>query len=171
VNKGLFDLVPTIQAYIRFLRASKNGEGGDLEKRLLQAQTQEREAKAALCRIALDQRRGELIPLEEIKRQWTARLIEFKAAMLEMPKQAAFRFVDADIRMHVEEELNSFAIETLARYSRGGIRAMGGGDDAAGAKAAAVDNGQPVGRRKPNPKRKSEPAAGAVEDKPNPVST
>ncbi|MDR3165285.1 MAG: hypothetical protein LBU13_06875 [Synergistaceae bacterium] len=142
----------------------------ELDQRLKQAQACEREAKAALRQIELDQKKGELVTIEEVKRQWSARLIEFKAAMLEMPKRAAFRFTDADIRLHVEEELNSFVVEVLARYSRDGICTVADGDNNA-AETAPVDNGKPVGRRKPHPKYKGEPAAGAVEDKPDAVSS
>jgi phage terminase Nu1 subunit (DNA packaging protein) len=164
VSKGLFDLIPTIQSYIRYLRAFKGGEGGDLEMRLLQAQAREREAKAELSQLELERRQGELIKVEDVRRQWSSRLIEFKAAMLELPTRAAFRFTDADIRIYVEEELNSFVVETLSRYSRGGIRALGGGDDEGNPQAPDADNGQPVGGRKQSAKRKGKPAAGAVED-------
>jgi hypothetical protein len=118
----------------------------------------------------LDQKRGDLVTIEEVKRQWSVRLVEFKAAMLEMPKRAAFRFTDADIRLHVEEELSSFVVEVLARYSRGGICAVADRNNNV-AEAAPVDNGKPVGRRKQNPKSKGEPVAGAVEDKPDAVSS
>jgi hypothetical protein len=136
----------------------------------LKAQAHEREAKAALRQLELDQKKGELVTIEEVKRQWSARLIEFKAAMLEMPKRAAFRFTDADVRLHVEEELSAFVTEVLAKYSRGGIRALADGDNNA-AEAAPVDNGKPVGRRKPGAESKGKPAPGAVEDKPDAVSS
>jgi phage terminase Nu1 subunit (DNA packaging protein) len=173
-GNGLFDLGPTVQAYIRYLHGLANGaisaDTTELKQRMLDAKTREGEAKAALRQIELEQRQGGLITLDEVKRQWSARLLEFKAAMLEMPKLAAFRFTDADIRIHVEEELNSFVIETLTRYSRDGVFAVGGGGHAADAPAAEGDNGEPVGGRKPRARRKGEPAAGAVEDGPDSVS-
>lgn len=173
-GKGLFDLGPTIQAYIRYLHGLINGaisaDVTELNQRLIQAQMLEREARAALRQLELGQKQSTLITVEEVKRQWSARLVEFKAALLELPKQAAFRFTDAGIRIHVEEELSAFVVEVLARYSRGGICAVADGNNAAGSETAAADNRQPVGRRKPNPKRKSEPAAGAVEDKQDAVS-
>jgi phage terminase Nu1 subunit (DNA packaging protein) len=173
-GKGVFDLGPTVQAYIRYLHGLLGGgisaDTTELNQRLLQAQTQEREAKAALRQIELDQKKGELVTIGEVKRQWSARLVEFKAAMLEMPKRAAFRFTDADVRMHVEEELSGFVTEILARYSRGGICAVADGDNNA-VEAAPVDNCKPVGRRKPNPKPKGKPSSGAVEDKPDALSS
>jgi hypothetical protein len=77
---------------------------------------------------------------------------------------------DADVRMHVEEELSGFVTEILARYSRGGICAVADGDNNA-VEAAPVDNGKPVGRRKPNPKPKGKSVAGAVEDEPDALSS
>jgi phage terminase Nu1 subunit (DNA packaging protein) len=173
-GRGQFVPWTTIQAYIRYKSAQANGaisaDVSELNQRLLQAQTREREAKAALRQIELEQRQGEIIKIDEVKRQWAARLLEFKAAMLEMPKLAAFRFTDADIRIHVEEELNSFVIETLTRYSRDGIFAVGDRGNAADAPPSEGDNGEPVGGRKPRARRENKPAAGAVEDKPDAVS-
>jgi phage terminase Nu1 subunit (DNA packaging protein) len=174
IGKGLFDLGPTVQAYIRYLHSLLNGgisaDTTELNQRLLQAQTQEREAKAALRQIELEQQRGKLIKVEEAKRQWSARLLEFKAAMLEMPKRAAFRFTDSNIRIYVEEELNVFVTETLSRYSRGGICSVGDGDNAADPAPPDGDNSESVGGRKPNTRRKNKPAPRAVEDEQDAVS-
>jgi phage terminase Nu1 subunit (DNA packaging protein) len=173
-GRGLFDPWPTVQAYIRYLHGLANGaisaDTTELNQRMLDAKTREGEAKAALRQIELEQRRGDLIALDEARRQWSARLLEFKAAMLEMPKLAAFRFTDADIRIHVEEELNGFVIETLTRYSRDGIFAVGGGGHAPDAPAPEGGERERVGGRKPRARREGEPPAGAVEDGQDAVS-
>jgi phage terminase Nu1 subunit (DNA packaging protein) len=174
-GKGLFDLGPTVKAYITYLHGLVNGaisgDESELSQRLLQAQTLEREAKAAISQIELERKKGKIITLEEVKRQWSARLIEFKAAMLEMPKQAAFRFTDPDVRIHVEEELNSFVIEALARYSRGGICAVGEGDNAADPPSPEGDDCERMGGREPDSEPEGESASGAVENEQNAVSS
>ena len=173
-GKGVFDLGPTIQAYIRYLHGLMNGaisaDASELNQRLLQARTHEREAIAALRQMEHDERQGKLILLEDIKRRWSSRLLEFKAALLEMPKLVAFRFTDPDIRMHVEEELNIFVVEILTRYSRDGIYTVGDGNNTANTQAAAVDNRKRVGRRKQNTDPKGKPTSGTVEDKPYTIS-
>jgi hypothetical protein len=167
-GKGLFDSDSTVKAYITYLHGRLSGailsDDADLSQRMLRAQTLEREAKAAIAQINLEVKKGTLVTIEEVKRQWLARLVEFKAALLEMPKLAAFRFSDADLRANIEEELNGFVIEVLERYSRGGIFAVAGGDNAEGAQTAALNNGQPVGGREPNLEPEGEPAPGTVED-------
>jgi hypothetical protein len=111
-----------------------------------------------------------LFKREEIINQWSARLLEFKAAMLELPKLIAFKFTDPDIKVRVEEEVSARVSEILSRYSRGGIRALGNGDDATNADASKGDNCQPMGGRKQGAKRKGKPPARPVEDEPDAVS-
>ena len=171
-KRGRYDLFATAQAYIRHLKDRLGGkiiepEQGDLKGRKLKAETEEREAKAALRRIELEEELGKLLRREDVERQWSARLVEFKAAMLELPKRVAFRFTDPDIKMHVEEEVNTHVIEILAKYSRDGIvpdRPVGDGDDANDAPTPEGDHGEPVGGRKPRPKRQGKPAPRTVAD-------
>ena len=60
VGRGLFDLGPTVQAYVHYLQglasgAIKNGEPSELDKRLLEAKVLERESKARIlkCRAEI----------------------------------------------------------------------------------------------------------------------
>lgn len=62
-GRGVYDLGPTVQAYIRYLQglcsgAIKAGEPSELDKRLLEAKVLERESKArqAKCRAELMER-------------------------------------------------------------------------------------------------------------------
>lgn len=171
-KRGRFDLYATAKAYIQHLKDRIGGkiiepEVGDLRGRKLKAETEEREAKAALRQLELEEENGKLIRREAIERQWSARLLEFKAAMLELPKRVAFRFTDPDIKMHVEEEVNLQIVEILSKYSRDGILPdcpLGAGNDAENPETSSADHSQPVGGRKQNSKSKVKPASRSVED-------
>jgi hypothetical protein len=146
-SRGQYNLFFAGKAYIKYLKDRLGGKitdpaEGDLKGRKLKAETEEREAKAALRRIELEEEQGKLFRKEEVIRQWSARLIEFKAAMLELPKQVAFRFADPDVRMHIEEEVSTAVAEILSRYSRNGICPVGDGDDAQDPSASQADDGQ-----------------------------
>ncbi len=158
VGRGMFDLGPTVQAYIRYLQGLSNGaisaEVTDLNQRLLMAQTLEREAKARQAQYQADVMEGKLLKLEDVARQWTSRYVEVKAAMLEFPKRVAFRFTDPEVRLRVEEEANAFVVELLERYSREGILPdcpMGAGTPEEGASPAEGDDGERVGEREQDP--------------------
>ena len=147
-GRGLFDLGPTVQAYIRYLRrlGGALGEVSDWEQRLLKAQALEKEAKARQARYQADVMEGKLLKLEDVSQQWTARYIELKAAMLEFPRRVAFRFTDPTVRVNVEEEASAFVTELLDRYSRDGITppdsSVASGDTEEGTEAPEAGDGE-----------------------------
>ena len=58
-GRGVFDLGPTVQSYIRYLQglcsgAIKSGEPSELDKRLLEAKVLERESKARQAKYRAD---------------------------------------------------------------------------------------------------------------------
>ena len=151
-GRGLFDLGPTVQAYIRYLRRQGGsvGEMSSWEQRLLKAQAEEREAKARIAKLQADVLDGKLLKLEDVSQQWTARYIELKAAMLEFPRRVAFRFTDPTVRVNVEEEATAFVAELLDRYSREGIMpdsSLAPGDTEKLFETPETDDGKPVGGR------------------------
>lgn len=156
--RGVFDLVPTVQAYVRYLQGLAGGgvsaEIENLERRLLMAQTLEREAKARQAEYQADVMEGKLLKLEDVARQWTSRYVEVKAAMLEFPKRVAFRFTDPEVRLRVEEEANAFVVELLERYSREGILPdgpLGSGTPEEGPSPSEGDDGERMGEREQDP--------------------
>lgn len=59
-GRGVFDLGPTVQAYVHYLQglasgAIKNGEPSELDKRLLEAKVLERESKARILKCRADE--------------------------------------------------------------------------------------------------------------------
>ena len=155
-KRGLYDLMPTVQAYVRHLNSKIRGREsdgeteGNLKLRKARAEVEEREAKARKARYQADVMAGSLLKLEEVERQWIGRYVEVKAAMLEFPKRAAFRFTNPEVREQVEEEANAFVIELLERYSRDGVLpdgAVGTPNAKNGPDAPEIDDGQRMGGR------------------------
>ena len=65
-GRGVFDLGPTVQSYIRYLQglcsgAIKSGEPSELDKRLLEAKVLERESKARQAKYRADAMEQDLI--------------------------------------------------------------------------------------------------------------
>jgi phage terminase Nu1 subunit (DNA packaging protein) len=54
-GKGLFDLGPTVHAYVKYLQGIANGaitaDKSEINQRFLQAQAEEREAKASMAKL------------------------------------------------------------------------------------------------------------------------
>lgn len=111
------------------------------------ADTEEREAKAKKAQIAVAISEGRLMKRDDVVREWTARVLEVRSALLELPRRVGAQFPDVDTRNAVEEEVERTVYETLERYSRRGISSGGLLDDggAGGADAAATAGGEPVG--------------------------
>ena len=64
-GRGVYDLAPTVQAYIHYLQglccgAIKSGEPSELDKRLLEAKVLERESKARQAKYRADRMEQEL---------------------------------------------------------------------------------------------------------------
>lgn len=125
VRRGFFDLGPTVQAYVRHLQDRVKGkvadDPGDLTARKLKAEIEEREAKARKAQISVAIAEGRLLKRDDVVRERVARVIEVKAALLEMPRRVGFLFPDPAVRHQVEEEVERSVHEMLERYSRHGI--------------------------------------------------
>lgn len=125
-SRGKFDLFPTIKRYIAYLKESQKEQAGPsdqkkMKARKLKAETEEREARAKLAEIQLDEKAGKLISREDVIREWSGRCVEVKAALLGLPQEIGFLFPDSEYRYMIEERVEQFVYETLERYSRNGI--------------------------------------------------
>ena len=122
-SRGKFDLFPTIKRYIAYLKESQKEQTGPsdqkkMKARKLKAETEEREARAKLAEIQLDEKAGKLISREDVIREWSGRCVEVKAALLGLPQEIGFLFPDSEYRYMIEERVEQFVYETLERYSR-----------------------------------------------------
>lgn len=153
-GKGKYDPVPVVQAYIRYLQQKLVGGGetidvSELKDRKLKAETEEREAKAERARIVVEIEKGELVKRKDVIREWIGRLVEVKAAMLELPQRVSFLFSDPDVKNTIEEEVTKTIYEVLEVYSRNGLHTrpvdVGG---ACGPKTAGANKRKRVGGQK-----------------------
>lgn len=125
VTRGKFDLLSTVKRYIGYLKESQkepiSSDQRKMKARKLKAETEEREARAKLAEIQLDEKAGKLISREDVIREWSGRCVEVKAALLGLPQEIGFLFPDSEYRHMIEERVEQFVYETLERYSREGI--------------------------------------------------
>ncbi|MDR1516253.1 MAG: hypothetical protein LBS45_11215 [Synergistaceae bacterium] len=92
-GKGLYDLGPTVQAYIRYLHGLLNGavsaDMTELNQRLLQANTTEREAKARMAELDLSVMQGRLHEADHVKKIMIDMIAACRSRMLALPSKAA----------------------------------------------------------------------------------
>ncbi|GHV50373.1 hypothetical protein FACS1894216_02450 [Synergistales bacterium] len=122
-GKGTFDLGPTVQAYIRYLHGLSNGaisaDTSELSQRLLQAQTQEREAKARMADLELAVMQGKLHEAEHVKKIMTDMIVACRSRLLAIPSRSAAVLVNMTNPSEISgylSELVREALENLTEY-------------------------------------------------------
>lgn len=101
------------------------GQGGNvgadtLAVRKLKADTEYREAKAEREKMIKDTLAGKYIPKDKIEEEFTQRVVELKASLLNLPRVIAAEFPDEDIRRSIEKIGNDVVYDALEQYSRAG---------------------------------------------------
>lgn len=147
-SRGEYELIPTVQAYIRYLRARADGsENGDAKKRLVNA-------KARLAEMVAEKQSAQLIPRAHVVAGMEAAFANARARLLAIPTKAAPRLAGEEnlavIRDLLTEMIHEVCGELAATQAvpastdrptdgRGGD----GGDGGMG--AAAISDGERVG--------------------------
>ena len=95
--RGPFDLVPTVQAYIRYLKDM----GGAMDVEIdgeshEQARTRLTKARADIHERTALQLSGHLIPLDSIESAWTKILLQVRQHIIALPDRVAPRAHDAE---------------------------------------------------------------------------
>ena len=122
-GKGLFDLGPTVQAYIRYMHGLANGaisaDTTELNQRLLQAQAEEKEAKARMAELDLSVMQGSLHEADHVKKIMADMIVACRSRLLSLPSKAAVTAAN----MTDPAEITSFlrgivyeALEALSEY-------------------------------------------------------
>ena len=86
-GRGVYDLGPTVQAYVRYLQGICNGsihseKESDLDKRLREAQVLERESKARQAKYRAD------------KMEQNLHIMDFRKRLNRIPEKVAYDIVD-----------------------------------------------------------------------------
>jgi phage terminase Nu1 subunit (DNA packaging protein) len=125
-GKGVFDLGPTVQAYIRYLQGLSNGaisaDMTELNQRHLQAQTEEREAKARMAELDLSVMQGRLHEAEHVKKIMADMIVACRSRMLAIPSRASTTLAGMADTVEIStflRELVYEALEALAEYDPG----------------------------------------------------
>jgi len=158
-------------AYIRHLRERaarwvQPNEGSDpptgeleLQKtRLTKAQADEKELQVKALRESL-------IPAEEVELEWSSMIANARAKLLSLPSKAASQVLAAKDRIEAEEILRTMVNEALAELAQGGedeADTSPESENLPGLDTTAPPDGQPVGKRKPETKRRGQLGTGPV---------
>lgn len=112
-GRGKFPLPEAVQSYVAWARINPSGRPpasgalNDEKTRLTAAQADRAELQAA-------RDRGELIPLEEVRREWAAIAVDLRARLLAVgPRVASTLALDRPSSARLDEELRA-ALEDIA---------------------------------------------------------
>jgi phage terminase Nu1 subunit (DNA packaging protein) len=116
-ERGSYELVPVVQAYIRYLRdrgGSDNADAADLpaeRARLAKAQADAQEMKNAVTR-------AELVPASQVVRAVSAVIGACRARLLGIPARAAPQVVGLESRAEVRDVLAAMVREACQELSQ-----------------------------------------------------
>lgn len=109
-TRGTYDLAASVAGYCEWCRDNPRGRksGPNDEKERLTA------AQADLAELKLAQTRGELLPLEDVRREWVGIAIDLRARLLSIaPRVASALGLDRATAARLDAELRS-ALQDLA---------------------------------------------------------
>lgn len=166
VERGRFELVPVVHAYIKFLRArAVKGDLGESDFGTHKARLTR--AQADLAELQWQQAKGNVLPRAAVLAAWQQTIAAARAKLLAIPTKTAGRVLAVSSLPEVEAILQEHIHEALAELARSdGIPAAG---SPGGLEAAAEADGQPVGGPVPPAKPRSVRRARTVADKPRRV--
>lgn len=124
VRARQYDLVPTIQSYIRYLKDRAEGRWKsateqDLKEQKLRAEIALKESQGELHRLKTDIANGQYISREEVAVDYQRFFLVFKKMAMAIPPRVARQiagFVDPVIARGVEKDLNDDITVTLRSF-------------------------------------------------------
>ena len=124
-----YDLVPTIQAYIRYLRDAAHGKTGsereqELKQQKLEADLALKGTQNELHRLKLDIAAGKYIPVEEATLDYARFFVAFKKFALSLPGRLISRIggvVEPTEARRIEKELQGDVTKLLRAFVVAGV--------------------------------------------------
>lgn len=124
-----YDLVPTIQAYIQYLRDAAHGKTGSEKERELKQQKLEADlalkgTQNDLHRLKLDIAAGKYIPVEEVTLDYARFFVAFKKFALSLPGRLVSRIsgaVEPLEARRIEKELQGDVTQLLRAFVVAGV--------------------------------------------------
>mgnify|MGYP003254862142 CR=1 FL=1 len=119
-----YDLLPTIQAYIRYLSDKANGREkkqttAELEEAKLRADVEIKEAKAAAAKLELSELRGKMHRAEDVSAIMTDHVLFLRSMLMAMPGKLAVDLAGTHAAPEQAERVKQevyFILEQLADY-------------------------------------------------------
>ncbi len=119
-----YDLLPTIQAYIRYLSDKANGREkrqtlAELEEAKLRAEVNLKEAKASAAQMELKELQGKMHRAEDVEAITTDHVLYFRSMLMAMPGKLAVDLANLQTAAETSERVKQeccFILESLADY-------------------------------------------------------
>ena len=132
-TRGQYDIIPSVVAYIRHLRAVASGDGGDLQ--------------AEKTEVEIARLKGVLVPAAQVERAWASMIAAARAKLLTLPVRATPLVLPLSEESAIERLLTDMVLEALSELAEA---ALDDDPDLANPGALAVattadDDGEPMG--------------------------
>ena len=118
-----YDLMPTIQAYIKYLSDKAYGRDqkesvSNKEEEKLQAEVDIKKAKAKIAQLELDELEGRMHSAEDVESMTTDLCLAVRSALLSMPGQLAVDVAEVTDAAEISEIIKSTVNDILEELSR-----------------------------------------------------
>lgn len=118
-----YDLMPTIQAYIKYLSDKAYGREqkesvSNKEEEKLQAEVDIKKAKAKIAQLELDELEGRMHSAEDVEAMTTDLCLAVRSALLSMPGQLAVDVADINNAAEISEIIKTTVNDILDELSR-----------------------------------------------------
>lgn len=118
-----YDLMPTIQAYIKYLSDKAYGRDqkesvSNKEEEKLQAEVDIKKAKAKIAQLELDELEGRMHSAEDVEAMTTDLCLAVRSALLSMPGQLAIDVAEVTDAAEISEIIKSTVNDILDELSR-----------------------------------------------------
>lgn len=118
-----YELVPTIQAYIKYLSDKAYGREqkesvSNKEEEKLQAEIDIKKAKAKIAQLELDELEGRMHSADDVEAMTTDLCLAVRSALLSMPGQLAVDVAEVNDAAEISEIIKSTVNDILEELSR-----------------------------------------------------
>lgn len=117
-----YDLIPTVQAYIKYLGDKAYGReqkgSTDKEEEKLQAEIDMKKAKARIAELELDELEGRMHSADDVEAMTTDLCLAVRSALLSMPGQLAVDVAESTDAAEISEIIKAAVNDILDELSR-----------------------------------------------------
>lgn len=149
-ERGRYELVPAVRGYIRYLKERSINPG---VVSFDEVRARKTAAEAEMAELELLQRKGDLIPMQQVVDTWLELIASCRSKMLSMPAKLAPVVAVEDnpaVCKQIVEEQMMEALDEIARWiddyaDDAGSDEIADGDNGEGMETTADTDGEPMG--------------------------